>query len=62
MSINKSQEQSYTKVGLFPSKPIFSYGQLFVVISKLSNKEGLEILTHEQDKKGNNKITNVVFK
>ncbi|RYR31924.1 hypothetical protein Ahy_B01g056870 [Arachis hypogaea] len=61
MTINKSQGQSLLKVGLILKKPVFTYSQLYVVASRLTNKEGLKILLcHDDD----NKTTtdNVVFK
>ncbi|XP_072081071.1 uncharacterized protein [Arachis hypogaea] len=61
MTINKSQGQSLSKVGLLLKKPAFTHGQLYVVVSRVTNKEGLKILlSHDEKKK--NETDNVVFK
>ena len=36
MTINKSQAQSSNFIGLYLSKPIFYYGQLYVVMSRVT--------------------------
>ncbi|KAL1364040.1 hypothetical protein AAHE18_03G189500 [Arachis hypogaea] len=61
MTINKSQGQSLSKVGLILKKPVFTHGQLYVTLSRVTHKKGLKVLLcHEE---GDNKETdNVVFK
>ncbi|XP_072073598.1 uncharacterized protein [Arachis hypogaea] len=61
MTINKSQGQSLSKVGLILKKPVFTHGQLYVALSRVTHKKGLKVLLcHEE---GDNKETdNVVFK
>ncbi|KAL8459296.1 hypothetical protein ACS0TY_036694 [Phlomoides rotata] len=44
LSINKSQGQSLKNVDLLLKKSIFSHGQLYVAISRVTNREGLKIL------------------
>ena len=34
MTINKSQGQPFESVGIYLSKPVFGYGQLYVAISR----------------------------
>ena len=37
------------KVGLYLSKPIFDHDQLYVVVSRVTSREGLKILIHDQE-------------
>ncbi|KAL7606511.1 hypothetical protein Lser_V15G20604 [Lactuca serriola] len=62
MTINKSQGQSLSKVGLFFRQPVFTHGQLYVALSRVKSKNGLKILILDKDGKLTNKTSNVVFK
>ncbi|XP_052627245.1 uncharacterized protein LOC128133750 [Lactuca sativa] len=62
MTINKSQGQSLSKVGLFLRQPVFTHGQLYVALSRVKSKNGLKILILDKDGKLTNKTSNVVFK
>lgn len=44
MTINKSQEQSLKGVLLYFSKPVFTHGQLYVALSRITRKAGLTII------------------
>ena len=44
MTINKSQGQSLSHVGLYMQKPVFTHDQLYVAIYRVKSRKGLKIL------------------
>ncbi|GJT46022.1 ATP-dependent DNA helicase PIF1-like protein [Tanacetum coccineum] len=63
MTINKSQRQSLNYVGLYLPNPVFSHGQLYVALSRVTNPAGLKILmTEEADPEFKNCTRNIVYK
>ncbi|XP_023644880.1 uncharacterized protein LOC17896811 [Capsella rubella] len=62
MTINKSQGQSLEHVGLYLRKPVFSHGQLYVALSRVTSKKGLKIIILDKEGKIQKQTTNVVFK
>lgn len=62
MTINKSQGQSLNEVGIYLPRPVFSHGQLYVALSRVTSKKGLKILIVDKDGKPQNQTMNVVFK
>ena len=55
MTINKSQGQSMSTVGLYLPSPIFSHGQLYVALSRVKMISVLKILIFEKDKRSTSK-------
>ena len=62
MMINKSQGQSLEEVGLYLRKPVFTHGQLYVAISRVTTKNGLNVLICDEEGTPTNMTTNVVYK
>ena len=58
MTINKSQGQTLKNCGIFLPDPVFSHGQLYVALSRVSNLNSLRIFTGD----GKNKTKNIVYK
>ena len=61
MTINKSQGQSLSFVGLFLPKPVFTHGQLYVAISRVKSRSGLKLLILDSDANPCNITQNVVY-
>ncbi|XP_028799746.1 ATP-dependent DNA helicase PIF1-like [Neltuma alba] len=62
MTINKSQGQSMTNVGLYLPRPVFTHGQLYVALSRVRSMDGIKILILDSEKKPTNKTMNVVYR
>lgn len=61
MTINKSQGQSLENVALYLPKPVFTHGQLYVAISRVTSPEGLKILIESEMGNTTNVTQNVVY-
>ncbi|XP_074288492.1 uncharacterized protein LOC141613647 [Silene latifolia] len=62
MTINKSQGQSLSRVGLYLPRPVFTHGQLYVAISRVTSRKGLKVLLLDEEGGMTNTTTNVVYK
>lgn len=62
MTINKSQGQSLKQVGLFRTKPVFSHGQLYVTVSRVTTRNDLKLLIIGDDGKTSSTTKNIVYK
>ena len=66
MTINKSQDQSLTNVGIDLCSPLFTHGQLYVAFSRSTDLQGIHVLLTEahsdqQYSSSNNTTDNIIF-
>ncbi|XP_050212521.1 uncharacterized protein LOC126664257 [Mercurialis annua] len=50
MTINKSQGQTLNKIGIYLDNPVFTHGQLYVALSRVTNENGIGLLIKKNDK------------
>lgn len=62
MTINKSQGQTLDMVGVYLLKPVFTHGQLYVAVSRVTSRRGLKILIENEDGSCGSKTRNIVYK
>ncbi|CAG8632601.1 37545_t:CDS:2 [Gigaspora margarita] len=60
MTINKSQGQSLSRVGLDLTTPIFTHGQLYVALSRTTSKQNLKIITNNDKRTKNIVYTKIL--
>jgi hypothetical protein len=52
LTINKSQGQTFEKVGIYLPSPVFSRGQLYVAFSRATSKENVRIKIQQTERQG----------
>jgi hypothetical protein len=52
MTINKSQGQTFEKVGIYLPSPVFSHGQLYVAFSRATSKHNVRIKIQQTERQG----------
>lgn len=62
MTINKSQGQTLKRVGLYLKAPVFSHGQLYVAVLRVTSPSGLKILVEEKDGSCGSVTKNIVYR
>ncbi|CAN1274859.1 ATP-dependent DNA helicase PIF1 [Linum perenne] len=61
MTINKSQGQTLQNVGLCLKKQVFTHGQLYVALSRVTTKDGLKIISCDDADDEKSCMKNIVF-
>jgi ATP-dependent DNA helicase PIF1 len=61
MTINKSQGQTLTHIGIYLKKPVFTHGQLYVAFSQVTSKKGLKVLAEDDGGKATDNMKNIVY-
>lgn len=62
MTINKSQGQTLSVIGVYLKRPVFTHGQLYVAISRVMTKQGLKILIENEQGICTDETKNVVYR
>ena len=50
MTVNKSQGQTLNRVGLYLPQPVFSHGQLYVALSRITSYQCIKVLINGDQK------------
>jgi hypothetical protein len=61
MTINKNQGQTLEAVGLYLKTPVFTHGQFYVAVSRVTSRKALRILIENEDGTCGSETRNIVF-
>ena len=62
MTINKAQDQTLNNVGLCLTDPVFTHGQLYIAVSRITNDANLRmIVPNTEEARQQGKIKNMVY-
>ncbi|CAN1837203.1 ATP-dependent DNA helicase pif1 [Linum perenne] len=61
MTINKSQGQTLHQVGICLKRQVFTHGQLYVALSRVTKKSGLSIISCDEDGHPTRIMNNIVY-
>lgn len=62
MTINKSQCQSLSSIGLFLLRPVFTHSQLYVALSRVRSWSGIKVLIVDKSGDNMNRAVNVLYR
>ena len=61
MTINKSQGQTLSRVGIYLPEPVFVHGQLYVAFSRLTSHHHIKVLIDNENCKTKNIVYHEIF-
>ena len=62
MTINKCQGQTLDQVGVYLREPVFTHGQLYVAVSRVTSCEGLTMVIEDEKGAAAASTRNIVYR